>query len=349
MPEWISGAVREALKNSGWLDDQTSGPGRQDERLRDHPADLPSGVVGIDVGGTKIRAVVADPHSTTPRLVEVVTDTEPAGGFVVIEEVVALCRDLSFGPLRAVGIACPGVLDRNTGRIDHAPNLTGWSEIDVVGEIQARLGAPVVVENDVVAAASAESCVCGAHDLAFVALGTGIGLGLILNGVPRLGARGQAGEICHLPLGADPFDDRLHQHGVLESRLAGPRIFEEYRAAGGAALTLSDAFDDARDPASRDAFSSTAQLLALTVRTIRAVVDPELVVLGGGIGSRPDMISAVAAELSRTGGGAIELRRSVLGSRAAAIGALRAAYLRVDGSRTSSGGLLDNRSGPAVV
>ena len=321
MPEWAQGDLRTALGDSGWIEAvrlDAAPAGTTATPARVHP-----GVIGVDVGGTKIRAVASGPGR--PVMAERLIETDPAGGIAVIRQISQLCDELSASPLRAVAIACPGALDARTGRVHWAPNLPGWDDMDVVGELGATLRAPVAIDNDVLASAKAECAISGVDDLAFLALGTGIGLGLILDGVARTGSHGQAGEVCHLPLGGDPFDTELHHHGVLESRLAGPRIYAEYRAAGGVAGSLREAFDAPQDRAARDVLAATARLLALTVRSVTAVVDPSVVVLGGGIGSRPDVVAAVASELSRLGGGPVTLRRSLLGSRAAAVGALLAA------------------------
>jgi predicted NBD/HSP70 family sugar kinase len=113
---------------------------------------------------------------------------------------------------------------------------------------------------------------------------------------------------------------------VLESRLSGARILAEYAAQGGHARDVPGIFEEAArgESAANQSLGGTASLLALTVRTVVSVIDPEIVVLGGGIGAREELIGLVDAELARTGGGPVDLRRSVLGSRAAAVGALLA-------------------------
>lgn len=158
--------------------------------------------VGIDLGGTKIYAVVFD---GTDVLAEGKAKTPTQGGpLAVVDAMAAVVRDLGpVGDLSGVGVGAPGVIDPDEGTVQQAPNLPGWMEpFDVAGALSAALdGVPVAVDNDVNVGTLAEHRLGagkGADSLLGVFAGTGIGAGVILDGALRRGPTGAAGEIGHM-------------------------------------------------------------------------------------------------------------------------------------------------------
>jgi glucokinase len=158
--------------------------------------------VGIDLGGTKIYAVVFD---GTDVLAEAKAKTPTQGGpLAVVDAMAAVVRDL--GPvddLTGVGVGAPGVIDHDAGTVRQAPNLHGWMEPFGVAEaLSAALdGVPVAIDNDVNVGTLAEHRLGagqGADNVLGVFVGTGIGAGVILDGRLRRGPTGAAGEIGHM-------------------------------------------------------------------------------------------------------------------------------------------------------
>src|SRR5262249_6840725 len=141
----------------------------------------------------------------------------------------------------------PGVIDPPSGGIVIAPNIPGLDQLDVQGALRTRLGVEVAIENDVNLAAIGEHW-CGgsrgADTFVFIALGTGIGMGLCADGRLLRGARGAAGEIAYLPVGGDPYDARGQRLGTLESAIGSAAITERYAGLGGRdARTVREIFD----------------------------------------------------------------------------------------------------------
>ena len=243
------------------------------------------------------------------------------------------------GPVRAAGFGLPGAVHPRSGRLARAPNLAALEGHDVRGLLSDRLRLPVAVENDVNLAALGESWLGhGAAEadtggLAFVALGTGIGMGLAWGDRILRGAEGAAGEIAALPLGADPRDPATHACGALESVVSGAALVADYRASGGRreGRTLREIGKGAgADPALDAVMARLAARTAGAVLAIDAIVNPALFVFGGGIGSRPELLDRIVAELARImpdGMPVPDCRISSLGNRAGAIGAIRAARL----------------------
>ncbi|MBS1696850.1 MAG: ROK family protein, partial [Actinobacteria bacterium] len=221
--------------------------------------------------------------------------------------------------IAGIGIGGAGV-PTEEGGLASAPNL-GASE-GLRGALSARFGCPVVLDNDVNAAALGELAAGRGRDIAdfaFVAVGTGIGMGLISDGRLLRGAHGAAGEIGHLPFGADPLDPAARRRGPLEEAVAGDVLAA--RDAG--ARSARDVFARAAEgvPEAAAALDEEGRWLARALVAVRAVADPELVVLGGGIGLRPELLARIRTWLDRHGHGDLRVEISALGGDGPLIGA----------------------------
>lgn len=296
------------------------------------PTLLPSYVVGVDVGGTKIRAGLADAEGGI--VAEVVAPTHPQGSPNLVAQLVDVIGQLTrahgirHDQVAATGIGGAGV-PNDTAGFDLAPNL-GSTEQGLAEELEAALGHPVLLENDVNVAAVGElheGVGREADDFVFVAVGTGIGMGVVVGGSLVRGATGAAGEIGYLPVGADPFDAAHHRRGSLEERVAGHTLAERYERSTGQRVTTRDVFDRVAigDPHAIDAVDDEARYLALALVSVNAVLDPDVFVLGGGIGTRPELLAPLRAWLGRLGCPVLDIRFSELGHRAPVIGAARLA------------------------
>jgi predicted NBD/HSP70 family sugar kinase len=187
-----------------------------------------------------------------------------------------------------------------------------------------RLGCAVEIENDVNMAALGEHRLGGGGaSFAFVALGTGIGMGLVVDGRLVRGARGAAGEISHLPIGGDPWHAEAQVHGCFESAVASRGIVERYRRLGGEAASVAEVFAAlaAGEAAAQTVVEETARLLVLGLVAVQALVDPERVVLGGSIGVRAELVERVR-RLAPAAGLRVPVEASRLGSRAGLLGAV---------------------------
>ncbi len=328
----VSEVVGELIA-SDWLCEagQTSGtPGRTATNYR-----LNGGrahVFGCDLGGTKIRLALADLRGNI--LLERSVPTPPEGGEAVLDRIVTLLRDLlaeaAIDPqsLRAGAVGVPGAYDRAADRLRLVSNISGLEAIHPAQFFQDRLGIPVAVENDVSVAAMGEldlGEVPRDGTFAFLAIGTGIGLGIVSEGRILRGARGGAGEIASLPIGGNPFDARNFASGTLESALSSAALLHQYRALGGeGAASISDMFDrlEQGDATASRVLDEAARLIALAIVAVTAIVDPEIVVTGGAIGARPELIDRVRAALPGCTPNPVPLRISTLGARAGVAGAV---------------------------
>ncbi len=288
-------------------------------------------MAAVDLGGTKLRVAVVNLAGTI--LAEGVEPTHPEGGQAVAAQIGALVlrtaaeAGIAAGRIRQTVVGCPGVPDMGTGRVNFAPNIAGIDRFDFRAAVAAAVGTQVSLENDVNLAVLGEHWLGlgqGLDHLAFIALGTGIGAGIIANGALLRGAAGAAGELGYLPFGADPFEPESLRVGAFERVTATHGIRAAYNAASGRDLDVPAIFDAARggDAAASGVIAGVARQMARAVAAIGAITAPELVILGGSIGARPEIVAATRAELALCFPFPIRVEASILGDHAALNGAV---------------------------
>jgi glucokinase len=301
--------------------------------VSDRAAMEPVYVVGIDLGGTKIRAGIASESGKILADRKIPTN---ADGVDVVEQIVGLVRDLCavvgarIEQVAATGIGGAGVPDRAGNNFNQAPNLSGLRNVPFAQDLMQKLGHSVVIENDVNVAALGElhyGLGLGHSDFVFVSVGTGIGMGIVAGGQLIRGARGAAGEIGNLPFGTDALAPENQVRGPLEEAVAGDVLARRYEATAGHRISTRDIFTKAHD-GDTDALSAVddeARWLAAALIAVNAVLDPEVFVIGGGIGSRKDLLPHIQTWITRHGGPTLDIRISELGHRAPVAGAVRLA------------------------
>jgi predicted NBD/HSP70 family sugar kinase len=213
-----------------------------------------------------------------------------------------------------------------------AYNVTPEGGFDPLEVIRDRFDLPVLVDNNVNLAAVGEKwfgLARGVGTMVFIAIGAGIGMGIIIDDELVRGAHGAAGEIGYLPLVGDPFDPRHRLHGGLEDEVAAAGILAAFRERGGAgeAASAAEVFDLAvsGDDDARAVVEHVASRLGAAIATVCAIIDPELVVLGGGIGANPLLLRPVRGAAAALVPITARIEISRLGDRAALQGAIAVA------------------------
>ena len=289
-------------------------------------------VWGGDLGGTKLSIAFSDLSGEI--VAERVEPTDAAGGPAVIAQIarmtLALAEEngLPVDRIFCGALGVPGAYDRATGRFSMVTNLAGLEDINLEEALGAALNMPVFVENDVTLAAKGE--IWRGHPrptgtFAFLAMGTGVGLGVVSEGRIVRGAHGAAGEIAWLPVAGDPFDSRNHRAGTLETAISSAAILDRYRAAGGAAdVTMIGLFDRMAEgcPIALRVMREVARALAMAIVAIRSIFDPEVVIFGGSIGARPELLELVREALAGCMPDPVALEISGVGNRAGQMGAI---------------------------
>ena len=292
-------------------------------------------VLGIDLGARQLTAALGD---ISGRVVAEATEpTDRRGGAWALEQIARLAERLARenqthpSRIRSIVVAVPGVVDPRTGDIDLAPNITGLGHLNVVELLGEKLASRVRVENDINLALLGElwhGCAQNLANVALLSLGTGLGLGLFINGGLILGESGAAGEIAYLPFGGDPLQAESRVQGCLEYQIGAVGIMRRYRESNGTGVdSVAQVFERAQagDSHAAEVVDETARLTAMAAATVIATVDPQLLVMGGSIGSRPEFAHKVGQVLSQLAPRTIEIRTSTLGKRACVVGALSVA------------------------
>lgn len=257
-------------------------------------------IVGVDLGGTKLIALAINLEARVAARYEARLDPSMRGKENLrplliqgIERVIAKSgrlRDQFIG----VGVGLPGSIDHASGRIIEASNLAvrDWP---VREELETALSLPVCIENDANAAALGE-LFFGAgrfqHNLIFISLGTGVGMGLVLNEAIFHGDLGQAGEFGHIPMVRDGPPCTCGNRGCLEALAGGWALPQRYQEAKGAEALSSETprsaaevFRLARsgDPVAQRVVAEAAEYLGMGIASVLNLLSLRLVVLGGGM------------------------------------------------------------------
>jgi len=258
-----------------------------------------SRAIGLDIGATKTLGVLVDADG---RVLEQVREaTEPGADGVVRTAQLVVSH---LGAATSVGLGIPGLVDVELGAVKHAVNLGVDGEwLPLRAQLEARLGVPVAVENDVNVATLGAVALTGIRDLVYLSIGTGLAAGLVLDGTLRRGATGAAGEIGHVPI--DPLGSvcQCGQRGCLETVASGRALAEAWPSAPGPhseppaqALFAAAAAGDPRAVEVRDRFAAG---VADAVRTLCLSVDPATIVLGGGVSHLGAPLVAAVADALR--------------------------------------------------
>lgn len=258
-------------------------------------------VVAIDVGSRLLRGGIVDLRGNIVHYVE--EPSEGKGPRERLEQVQELTSRLltDFSETEhclAVAIGVPGIVDAE-GKVSWAPAL-GWHEVSLARAISERTALPVFVENDANTLAIAEDRygeARGAGVILAVILGNGIGAGIISDGTLYRGQTRSAGEVGYLLTSTESLANTYDGFGDLESRIGAESITSRAReiglaASSGAELTVAEVFASARagNNQALQLLEDIVDDLALAVANLAAILDPAVVVLGGGIAASADMI-----------------------------------------------------------
>lgn len=268
-------------------------------------------IVGVDLGGTSLRALVVSGKNEILALEKTPTNpTQPPAGLIadvadVVEEAVRTAG-LKMREIRAVSVGAPGSTDPARGIVQHAPNL-GWKDVPLGPELKALLHVPVVVDNDVHVGAVGEHALGagqGARDLVAIFVGTGIGGAIISKGRLFEGSSGGAGEIGHTVMLVNGPVCGCGKRGCAEALASRTAMERDVRAAVKAGhksvvpKLMKEANKDRmtssiivralkkNDKVVRKVLQRAEYYLGILVANVVNVLDPERVVIGGGIAER---------------------------------------------------------------
>ena len=263
--------------------------------------------IGVDLGGTGIKAGVVNDKGEI--LSKGSTPTKKERPYAqIIEDIAELCKrvvkdaGVTMNDIASIGVGVPGICDPKTGVIPFCTNL-GWREVPFVEEMHKHIDKPITVDNDATVAGFAESIAgvsAGTASSVFITLGTGVGGGIVINGRPYSGCRGIGSEIGHMIIKMDGEPCTCGNKGCFERYASATAIIREAKRAVAAhpesaimtrcqgnperinAKTVIDCAKEG-DPTAKAVFDEYVRGLAHGIVSIINVLDPEVIVLGGGV------------------------------------------------------------------
>lgn len=271
-------------------------------------------VVGIDLGGTKMVGAVTNLNGKfIVKMRWPTKSSDDDGPETILATLINFIKTLiakagvDIEKVRGIGIGVPGVV-RPGGVVEWAPNLK-WRNLDLASELVAAIKRPVFIENDVNLLALGEywyGAAQGCQSMACLAVGTGIGAGIIINGQLYSGVHQAAGEICNLLVDRSYLGKDFTQYGCLEMLASGPAIAKQYMTAlqnnaenkknkdngsnnesgeesnlTGAELVFNEAARD--NPIAKQIIEEFSQNISMAIIALTTVLDPDVIVLGGGV------------------------------------------------------------------
>ena len=247
-------------------------------------------VIGVDVGGTKTHAAAFDQHFNviTDLTVPTLTGGVDQVGAGIIETVSAL--QFNGQPLTGVGVGLPGIVDSSAGSVRHAVNLgIGDDALDIVSRLNATLGAPCWIANDVNAAALGVYEILrrdhrAIRDLIYLSIGTGIAAGVILDGCIYRGHTGNAGDIGHFPVDPDGPQCACGLQGCLEAVASGAALSRHWPPSGGhSSVEALFAAVGRGDDRATLILGRAVEHLTRAVHVLALTFDVHRIVIGGGV------------------------------------------------------------------
>jgi glucokinase len=301
-------------------------------------------VAAVDIGGTRLRMMLTDLDGTVLSrwsvLLGAKKKTPERVCRLAAEGLETLCGQSKTPLCKVLHLVAgaPGITNVTEGVILTAPNLERWEDVPLRALLEEQTGIACTVENDTNLAALGENwrgVAQGVDNFVFVALGTGIGAGIFLGGQLCHGAHWGAGEIGYFGVnGRERRPIRTHKTGQLEQVIGGGGIQEEWlrilresvspEESGLTSLKATQIFDLAREGDSRaiELIHTVAQILANSITDISLLLNPDMVVLGGGVGAHPSLCQETDKLLQRQEFARPVLRSSGLGTEAQLYGAI---------------------------
>ena len=286
-------------------------------------------VIGVDLGGTKLLCGLADLQGRLLATLE--EPTEHGAGAPVLAQIARLVKRLASeaglqsADIARVVVGVPSVVSPETGLVSLSPNLDLPKDKPLAEVIAAHVGRPVTVENDVNLAAYGEAMAGLASEsrsIVFISFGTGVGMGIVINGQLLRGAHGRAGEIGFLPVGSNPHETAPgNENGVFESLVGSAAIREQFARPS---ETVADLFARAGrgDAEAAEAIDEIARISSVGLAAVQTLIDPALIVVGGGIGSQEPFLERLRHHVTPLLPFPCRIERSHFGPKAGLIGSV---------------------------
>lgn len=286
--------------------------------------------LGIDVGGTKIRAGLVREDGHIGRMTEIKTEAEK-GSTHVVNRILSLVEAFSDEEIMGIGIGAAGQVGLDGTILSATKTIPGWAGTQLQKTITQQTNLPAKVVNDVQAMALGELYFGngkGIEHFLCLALGTGIGGAIVCEGKLFRGASGAAGEMGHLVIHSHGRSCPCGKKGCLEAYISGTALSERYTGRLGVKKSATEFFEDARVDKleAKDLFNQFLDDLVCGLASLGTIFNPQRIILGGGLGERlkeylPEIKNKLTNELSHAAMMPLQLSISKLEGSAMILGA----------------------------
>jgi len=247
-----------------------------------------SHLIGIDIGGTNLRAAVISEEGNIVEIFKVENEVKKGASYNLDKLVNQIKVGWSNYKIKKIGVGAPGPLDLKVGKILNPPNLKGWENFNIKEYLHEKLNLPVQVNNDANVAGLAESLVGSAKDcesVFYITVSTGVGGALILDNKIINGAHSQTAEIYNMIINEDKYSHVGLNRGGLEGQCSGVHIARIASEVYEKILNTKEVFDlyERNDEKAVMVIEKWIDNISIGISNIIAVVDPETIVIGGAV------------------------------------------------------------------
>ena len=245
-------------------------------------------VVGIDIGGTNIRAALLDEDRNILEKIKIKNEVDKGPEYNLNKIINHINENWVSKDIRGIGVGCPGPLNIKTGTILKAPNLRGWDNFNVKKYHEENTSLKTEVNNDANVAGLAEAIIGsakGAESVFYITVSTGVGGAFIIDNKIINGANSFAGEICNLIINEDKYSHSGLVKGGLEGQCSGPNIARIASEKLEKIVDTPEVFElyKKNNKVAIEVVNELCENLSKGISNIISVVDPEVIVLGGSV------------------------------------------------------------------
>ncbi len=293
-------------------------------------------IIGIDLGGTNLKIALMDSRYRIQA-----RDVLSTKDFTAKEELISAITGLITsilaeaglrrGQVLGLGLGVPGPVDAHKGLVHFFPNIPGWREVNLKGILQRKLKFPVFLDNDAKLMALAEhrlGAARGAKNAVCLTLGTGVGGGIIIEGSLYRGRDNASGEIGHMPINESGPRCNCKGSACLEAYIGNAKILKEAKKSFGRDVTLEELSTLAKNKNKKAVviWMKVAGRLAQALAGIANLLNPECVVIGGGIANAGEVLFAHVRRVFKARAMSVQskgmkIKKALLGSDAGLMGA----------------------------
>lgn len=286
--------------------------------------------VGIDIGGTQLRAAIFDKARKVLDIYKTNNDHALTCEQNMDKLIDFILKSQQYFPLAGIGIGCPGPLDLKRGMILNPPNLVGWDNFEIVKYVEGRTRLHVELNNDANVAGLSEALLgagTGHESVVYMTISTGLGGAYIYRNELVNGAHTNAAEFWNMIVNEDSYCHKNANPGSLNEQTSGSGLARIATERFGTPVSAQKLFEKfyAKDPTAIEIVEAAAEALAKGIANVTCTIDPDIIVIGGSVAIYNPVFVEMALERAKKyicfDGGVVKTAAAIFGDDAGLIGA----------------------------